>query len=64
LLREMVIVQEFGNNFRRLPRERERFAHLVHTLVWAKEKTGKSSAEIIRVLLHKGKVELYRSFCG
>jgi hypothetical protein len=60
----MVIVKEFGNNLRRLPQEQERFAHLVHTLVWAKAQTGKSSAEIIRALLHKGKVELYRSYCS
>ena len=55
-------MKDDNESFVRLPEEKQRFAHLVHTLVWVKEKTGKPYPEIIRLLLHKGKVELYRAY--
>lgn len=39
----------------RQPEEQARFRHLLRVLVWAKSKTGKSSAEITSLILRKGK---------
>jgi len=47
----------------RSPEEKLRFGCLVRTLVWAKGKTGKSSAEITSVILRRGKEDIQRSSC-
>jgi len=45
-----------GNvSFVRLPDERDRFKSLLAMLIWAKSKTGKSSAEIASLILRRGK---------
>lgn len=38
--------------------EREKFRHLIKTLVWIKEQTGKPSGEIISIIMRRGKREL------
>jgi len=54
-------VKSYNLSCARKPEEKVMFRYLMQTLVWAKEKTGKPSAEIISVILHKGKDELHRA---
>ena len=42
-------------SFVRQPDEMERFKYLLRMLIWAKNKTGKSSAEIASLILRRGK---------
>lgn len=39
----------------RQPEEKARFRHLLQILIWAKNTTGKSSSEITRLILRRGK---------
>ncbi len=54
-------MKDINPSFTRQPEEIMKFKHLVQMLVWAKGKTGKSSAEIISVILRRGKMEIERS---
>lgn len=42
-------------SFVRQPDEVERFKYLLQMMIWAKNKTGKSSAEITGLILRRGK---------
>jgi hypothetical protein len=46
-----------GNSVSFVQRQEEeiKFNHLLRMLVWAKSRTGKSSAEITSIILRKGK---------
>ena len=55
-------VKDLNPSFSRRPEEMEKFKCLIQTLVWAQDKTGKSSAEIIRLTLRKGKTLLDRYY--
>lgn len=48
-----------GNYVRQLE-EKAKFQNLLRTLIWAKSRTGKSSAEITSVILRRGKDGLDR----
>jgi len=50
------------NGFVRRPDEQEKFQHLLRVLVWAKNKTGKSSAEVASLILRRGKEGIERHF--
>ena len=49
-------------SFVRRPDEKARFQHLLRMLIWAKSKTGKSSAELISLILRRGKDGIEGSF--
>jgi hypothetical protein len=48
-------VNDSSARFVRQPDEKARFNHLLHMLIWAKNKTGRSSAEIASLILHWSK---------
>ena len=45
----------------RSPEERMKFSCFMQKIVWAQGKTGRSYAEIISLVMRKGKMELERS---
>ena len=51
----LMSVKDSSASFVRRPDEKARFQHLLRMLIWAKSKTGKSSAEITSLLLRRGK---------
>lgn len=46
----------------RRPDEKQKFVHLMRTVLWLRERTGKSSGEVIRTLLHKSNADYYRAY--
>ncbi|HML87977.1 MAG TPA: hypothetical protein PKA28_05955 [Methylomusa anaerophila] len=54
-------VKDFDAGFTRSPEEIIKFKCLMRTLIWAQEKTGKSSAEIVSVIFRKGKMVVDRA---
>jgi hypothetical protein len=46
----------------RRPDEKKKFVHLMRTVLWIRERTGKSSGEVIRALLHKSNTDFYRAY--
>lgn len=57
----MIRVKDLNSNLARKPEEITKFTYLIRMLVWAKGKTGKSSAEIISLVLRRGKMDIERS---
>jgi len=55
-------VKDSSASFVRLPDEKARIQHLLRMLIWAKSKTGKSSAELISLILRRGKDGIEGSF--
>jgi hypothetical protein len=47
-------------SFVRLPDEKAKFRHLLQMLIWAKGKTGKSSAEVAGLILRRGRENIER----
>ncbi|BBB92011.1 hypothetical protein [Methylomusa anaerophila] len=54
-------MKDFDAGFTRSPEEIIKFKCLMRTLIWAQEKTGKSSAEIVSVIFRKGKMVVDRA---
>jgi len=54
----MISVKAFQQSISRRQDEKTKFTRMLQTMVWAKERTGKSSAEIISLILRKGKFEI------
>lgn len=55
-------VKDSIGSFVRQPDEQAKFQHLLRVLVWAKNKTGKSSAEVASLILRRGKEGIERHF--
>jgi len=48
-------VKDSSVSFVRRADEKARFKHLLQILIWAKNKSGKSSAEVASLILRRGK---------
>lgn len=55
---ELIAVKGVNPVASRRPEERARFRRLISLLVWAKDKTGRPSGEVVRILLAKGKDDI------
>lgn len=55
-------MKAFQQSIARQQEEKTKFTRMLQTMIWAKEKTGKSSAEIISLILRKGKLEITRAY--
>jgi len=51
----MKIMKELNSSLPRRMEEKLKFRHFLKMLIWAKERSGKSSAEITTTVLHKYK---------